>query len=51
MLLAYLPVSAEPDSADRVRYQGRWYEVLSEPQRWDRGALRHVVVRMWGAAA
>ncbi|MFD9792337.1 hypothetical protein ACFWXK_15460 [Streptomyces sp. NPDC059070] len=48
MLIAYLPVSAEPDSSDRVHYQGRWYEVLGEPERWDKGRLRHVKIRLWG---
>ncbi|WP_050512109.1 hypothetical protein [Streptomyces rimosus] len=48
MLNAYLPPSAEPDSADRVLYNGAWYDVLSEPARWDKGRLPHVVVRLWG---
>ncbi|MFE7113934.1 hypothetical protein ACFU99_00695 [Streptomyces sp. NPDC057654] len=48
MLNAYLPASAEPDASDRVLYNGDWYDVLSEPARWDHGHLRHVVVRLWG---
>ncbi|GGP72119.1 hypothetical protein [Streptomyces melanogenes] len=47
-LTAYLPISAEPKSSDRVLYNGVWYEVLGEPARWDQGRLRHVKVRLWG---
>ncbi|GAA2916987.1 hypothetical protein GCM10020221_11310 [Streptomyces thioluteus] len=50
MLNAFLPSSAEPKSSDRVLYNGTWYDVLSEPARWEglHGRLGHVVVRLWG---
>ncbi|MBB5123252.1 head-tail adaptor [Streptomyces eurocidicus] len=46
-LVLYLPAGADVDSADRVLWRGRWFEVDGEPARWTQGSLPHVRIRAW----
>ncbi|GAA0455799.1 hypothetical protein GCM10009544_18160 [Streptomyces stramineus] len=46
-LVIYLPPGADVDSADRVLWRHRWFEVDGEPARWMHGSLRHIRIRAW----
>ncbi|MEU5187001.1 hypothetical protein AB0G83_07575 [Streptomyces klenkii] len=46
-LLIYLPAGVDVDSADRVLWRRRWFEVDGEPARWTQGSLRHIRIRAW----
>ncbi|GAA4071304.1 hypothetical protein GCM10022284_03730 [Streptomyces hundungensis] len=46
-LRVFLPWGTDVDSADRVEFDGRTYEVDGEPMEWNYGSIRHVRVRVW----
>lgn len=46
-LIVFLPLSADVDSADRVTYDGKVYEVDGDPAEWAHGSLRHIRIRAW----
>ncbi|MFF4952850.1 head-tail adaptor protein [Streptomyces chattanoogensis] len=46
-LRIFLPWGTDVDSADRIRFEGRTYEVDGSPMHWNYGSIRHVRVRAW----
>ncbi|MFD7336664.1 hypothetical protein ACFV98_11755 [Streptomyces violascens] len=46
-LNVFLPWGADVDSADRIEFDGRTYEVDGDPMEWNYGSIRHVRLRAW----
>ncbi|QCX75709.1 hypothetical protein C9F11_10145 [Streptomyces sp. YIM 121038] len=46
-LRLYLPLSAVVEHTDRLRIEGRWYEVEGEPERHSQTSRRHTRLTLW----
>ncbi|MFJ3634635.1 head-tail adaptor protein [Streptomyces sp. NPDC090112] len=48
-LTAFLPYLAVLASGDRLKHQGRMYEVDGEPEQWGATSRRHLKASIWRA--
>jgi hypothetical protein len=45
-LVAWVPIDADVTAADRVMFDGETYDVDGDVQRWEFGALSHLVLNL-----